>query len=148
MKLSSLAATLLLCLLAPDAWANLTINLPWVRPSADAHTAEVYMQISSLEAAALVGASSFAAAGVTLKAPGKPGKSVKEIELPPGATVDLVPGGYRIALTRLTRPLKMGEHVPITLKFRFADGRQQETLVNAEVRKRSAMEDEGQPHAH
>ena len=148
MKLPTLAATLLLCLLAPEAWANLTINLPWVRPSPDARTAEVFMQISSLEDAALVGASSFAAAGITLKAPGQPGKNVKEIVLPPGATVDLVPGGYRLVLSRLTRPFKLGEHVPITLKFRFADGRKQETLVNAEVRKRSAMEDEGQPHAH
>jgi copper(I)-binding protein len=148
MKLKSLAAALLLGLLAPSAWANLTINLPWVRPSTDGRTAEVYMQISSLEAAALVGASSFAAAGVTLKGPGKQGKSVKEIALPPGAAVDLMPGGYRIALTRLTRPLKLGEHVPITLNFRYADGRMQETLVNADVRQRSAIEDEGQPHTH
>lgn len=39
------------------------------------------------------------------------------IELPPGRSVALVPGGLHIMLMGLTAPLKVGEHFPLTLRF-------------------------------
>jgi VCBS repeat-containing protein len=63
--------------------------------------------------------------------------------------MQLAPGEYRIALTRLTRPLKIGDHVPVSLTIESADGKRQELLINAEVRRRSAYDDEmTHPHKH
>lgn len=42
---------------------------------------------------------------------------IESIALPPGARVDLAPGGTHVMLTGLTAPLKRGESIPITLTF-------------------------------
>ncbi|WP_024301035.1 copper chaperone PCu(A)C [Pseudogulbenkiania sp. MAI-1] len=39
------------------------------------------------------------------------------IELPPGQTITLAPGGLHIMLMGLTAPLKAGERFPLTLRF-------------------------------
>jgi copper(I)-binding protein len=82
-----------------------------------------------------------------LLGPGKAPKPVAEIALPANAAVQLAPGAYRIALTRLTRALKIGGHVAVSLTIRSADGKRQELLINAEVRRRSAYDDE-MTHPH
>ncbi len=135
-------------LFAADAGAVLVINLPWIRLAADKRSAELYMELQSSEGATLVAANTFAAASVSFKAPGARNSVVKEISLPPNVAVLLAPGAYRIVLHRLTRPLKLGDHVPVNLTFQSADGTRQELLVNAEVRRRSVAEDEMQPHQH
>ena len=132
-----------------EATAILLVNLPWVRPGANSRSAELYLEIKSSDGAALVGASSYAAGGVTLLGPGKAVKPVGEIALPANTAVRLAPGAYRIALQHLTRPLKIGEHVPVSLTIKSADGKRQELLINAEVRRRSAYDDEmTHPHTH
>jgi periplasmic copper chaperone A len=74
---------------------------------------------------------------------------VGEIALPANAAVQLAPGACRIALTRLTRPLKIGDHVPVSLVIQSAGGKRQELLINAEVRRRSTYDDEmTHPHKH
>jgi copper(I)-binding protein len=144
----ALALGLLASGLAIDAGAVLTINLAWVRMSPGGHSAEAYMQVTSSEDAKLVEVRSFAAKAASLRAAG-PGKAaLREIPLPARVDVDLRPGGYRIALDGLTRPLKLGEHVPLTLIFEGPGKARQEILVGAEVRLRSAVEDEGHPHKH
>lgn len=42
------------------------------------------------------------------------------LEIAPGKTVKLVPGGYHLMLMDLQRPLKEGEQVPVTLQFEKA----------------------------
>ena len=42
------------------------------------------------------------------------------LEIPPGATVKLAPGGYHLMLMQLKAPLKAGERVPVTLVFEKA----------------------------
>jgi len=42
------------------------------------------------------------------------------LALAPGATVALKPGGYHIMLIGLSKPLKLGEKVPATLRFEKA----------------------------
>jgi periplasmic copper chaperone A len=134
---------------AGEADAILVVNLPWVRPGANAHSAELFFEIRSTNGAALTGASSVAAGGVTLLGPGKAPTPVAEIALPANFAVQLAPGAYRIALTRLTRPLKIGDHVPVSLTILSAGGKHQELLINAEVRRRSAYDDEmTHPHKH
>jgi copper(I)-binding protein len=133
---------------ATSASAVLLVNLPWLRVAPDARSAEVFMAVTSTDGATLVGASSLAAKSVTLVAPGRKNQTVAEIVLPAKVAVQLAPGGYRIVFTRLTRPLKRGDHVPITLTIQSEDGTRQTLAINAEVRRRSALEDEMQPHKH
>ena len=133
---------------AADAAAILTVSQPWVRLSADRRSADVYMDIKSSEGATLIGADTFAAAAVSIKSPATRNHAATEIPLAAKTTVKLAPAGSRIALARLTKPLKLGDLVPISLKIRSADGSVQEILVIAEVRRHSAQDDELRPHKH
>jgi len=47
--------------------------------------------------------------------------TVEGVDIEPGATVRIAPGGFHLMLMGRTHPLKVGDRVPITLKFR--DGR-------------------------
>jgi copper(I)-binding protein len=140
-------AGLLAALVAVDASAALSINLPWVRSSSDRRSAQVYLRITSTEDARLVGVSSFAAQTVLMRAPGRP-KALSDIALPAGTLVELEPKGTYIALDKLVRPLKLGEFVPITLTIESAGGMRSQIFINAEVRLRSVIEDEMTPHKH
>ena len=44
-------------------------------------------------------------------------RAVKGIDLKPGATVELRPGGYHVMLEDLKQPLKEGDQVPLVLTF-------------------------------
>lgn len=44
-------------------------------------------------------------------------RAVKGIDLKPGATVELRPGGYHVMLQDLKQPLKQGDQIPVQLKF-------------------------------
>ena len=144
-----LATSLLLLfatLLQAEAAAVLTINLAWVRMAPGGKSAEAFMQVTSSEDAKLVEVRSFAAKSVSMRDSRK--AALAAIPLPAKVDVDLKPGAYFIALDGLTRPLKLGEHVPLTLIFEGPGKARQEILVGAEVRLRSAIEDEGHPHKH
>ena len=130
------------------AGAVLTINLAWVRMAPGGHSAEAYMKVTSSEEVKLVEVRSFAAKAASLRTSPPRNSLVREISLPAKVDVDLRPGGLHIALDGLTRPLKLGEHVPLTLIFEGPGKTRQEILVGAEVRLRSAIEDEGHPHKH
>ena len=140
----ALALGLLASGLATEAGAVLTINLAWVRMSPGGHSAEAYMQVTSSEDARLVEVRSFAAKAASLRAAG--GKAaLRELPLPAKVDVDLRPGGYHIALEGLTRPLKLGEHVPLTLIFEGPGKVRQEILVGAEV---ATLGDRGRGASH
>ena len=47
-------------------------------------------------------------------------RAVKGIDLKPGATVELRPGGYHVMLEDLKQPLKQGEQIPVLLTFERA----------------------------
>jgi copper(I)-binding protein len=131
-------------LFAMDAGATLTVNLPWIKTVAGG--AEVYLQITSTDAGEIVEARSFAARTTSLLAAGKTHQVLKAIPLDAGIARELAPGQYRIGLSGLVRPLKPRELVPLTLVVKSAAGLRQEVLITAEVRSRSAHEDEGKPH--
>jgi len=47
-------------------------------------------------------------------------RAVKGVDIKPGATVELQPGGYHVMLEDLKQPLRQGEQVPMTLTFEKA----------------------------
>ena len=55
---------------------------------------------------------------------------VARLEIPAGGTVQLAPGGYHIMLIGLTKDLKVGDTVQVTLKFEKAG----DVTVTAQVR--------------
>ena len=131
---------------AMQAAGVFAVTEPWVRVSPDARSAEAYMQLRSSEGAKLVDVRSALTSRITLRASGAPPASAGAIELPPGVTVTLAPGGSRIGLAGLERPLKLGDRIPLVLTIEAADGHRQEIAVSAEVRRRSPTDDHKRAH--
>jgi copper(I)-binding protein len=144
----ALACGLSLALMAQQASALFVVNQPWVRPAQQARATEAYMNLTSTDGASLVGAASTAAAAVAILAPGKTANKVDRVLLPAERVVALAPAGYRIALRRLARTLKVGDRVQLSLTIEAADGTRQEVGVNAEVRLHSPIDDEMHAHTH
>jgi hypothetical protein len=70
-------------------------------------------------------------------------RALSKLELPPGKTVEMKPGGYHIMLLSLKRPLKEGEVVPLQLKVEMADKSVRTLEVRAEVRESTATKHRG-----
>ena len=66
--------------------------------------------------------------------------------MPAGLPIALRPGAERIALSGLSRPLKLGQRVALTLTIETAAGRREEILVDAEVRNESPLDAERRAH--
>ena len=147
-RCAGFVACLALAVLAADAHAIFIVTQPWVGPAAQGGSAEAYMDLTSTEGAVLVGARSDIAAAVTIRAPGKGAGDVGRLRLPANAMVSLAPNGYRLVLSKLTRPIKLGERVMLTLTIEAADGARRDIPVNAEARLRSPIEDERRAHGH
>ena len=139
----------LVCALVPlAAQAIFVVNQPWVRPAASAQSSEAYMELTSSDGATLVGARSDVAGSVAIVSPRGYTRSVDRLPLSAGKAVLLAPNGYRLRLSALNRVLKLGDRVPLTLTIEAPDGSRQEIPVNAEVRRRSPIDDERRAHHH
>lgn len=136
-----------LALVAQQAGAVFVVNQPWVRPAQRTHATEAYMNMTSTDAATLVGVASDAA-DATIQAPGKAAKRVNRLALPAQTVVALAPGEYRVVLSRLARTLKLGDRVQLRLIIEAADGSRQDVGVDAEVRLHSPLDDELHAHHH
>ncbi len=71
-------------------------------------------------------------------------RQVDAIELPTGQTVELKPGGYHLMLMGLKAPLKVGDQIPLTLKFEKAG----EVVVTVKVEEPKPQPDAAAVHAH
>ena len=71
-------------------------------------------------------------------------RQVDAIELAPGQTVELKPGGYHLMLMGLKAPLKAGDKVPLTLKFEKAG----EVVVTVNVEEPKPQTDVAPEHKH
>jgi copper(I)-binding protein len=138
----ALRCGLVLLLLAPNAGALLIVNQPWARPAARGQVSEAYMNLTSTDGAMLVAVRSGDAAAVVIRGPGKGGPTARLLRLPAGTPVALAPGKDRLALSGLSRSVKLGERLALTLTFEGADGTRQDIPVAAEVRMRSPVDDE------
>jgi copper(I)-binding protein len=136
----------ILLLAAAAAQAQVEARAVWARATVHGQTtAGVYMQLKSSERASLVAAESPAAGSVEIHEMKMENnvmrmRALSKLELPPGKTVELKPGGYHIMLLALKKQLKNGEVVPVRLKVEMADKSVKTLEVKAEVRESAASE--------
>ena len=122
------------------------VNQPWLHPARKAQTTRAYMNLTSSDGATLLGARSEDARRVSLRS--AHGAAAAGLVLPAKSEVALAPGHDHLTLTGLTRALKIGDRVKITLTVRDDGGAVHEIAVNAEVRHRSPADDERRAHRH
>ena len=127
MPLKVLTAALLLACSALHA-QTVEVTGAWVRATVPGQQGTgAFMRITARDGARLVGVSS-PVAGVAevheMKMDGDIMKmrAVPALELPPGQTVQLRPGGYHLMLMELKQPLPKGSTVPLTLRLQDAQG--------------------------
>jgi periplasmic copper chaperone A len=141
--------------LAADGTSETTVGAiritgPWARASAGMATVgAAYMTLANTGDAAdrLVEASSPVATKTELHTHIVEGdimrmREIDSIDLPPGETVELQPGGHHVMLIGLNAPLQMGETFPLTLTFAEAGT----TTVDVAVLEPGALEP-GRDHA-
>jgi len=134
------AAAALALAIPAAAFADVTIEAPWVRGVVAGQSATgAFMTIRSTDATALVGVSSPAAEALhvhrTAMTDGMMAmEPVDALPVPAHDSVALEPGGFHVMLMGLRTPLHPGDKVPLTLTFRGADQRETSVTVQAEVR--------------
>ena len=143
------------CLFALPVWAQtVAVSGAWVRGTVAGQTATgVFMELKASEAAVLLGASSPVAklAEVHEMAMDKDVmkmRAMPRLDLPVGKVVELKPGGYHIMLTGLSKPLKKGDIVPLTLKLEGKDKKPVKLEVKVEVRDLAAQPAMEHEHKH
>lgn len=136
-------------LLASNAWSQLAVTAPWVRPTVPGQdTAAAYMQLRSAQHAVLLGAESPAAKTTEIHEMKMEGdvmhmRAVSRIDLPAGKNVPLKPGGYHVMLAGLKKPLRKGDVVQIRLRIEAGDKSVKTVVVRAEVRDAPPAKDDG-----
>jgi copper(I)-binding protein len=117
-RLPAAAAALFLAL---PAVAQVTVAEPWIRGTVPGQMATgAFMRITSRQPAKLLEAASPVAGVVEIHEMALEGnvmrmRAVPALDLPAGRTIELKPGGYHVMLMDLSRQLKEGESVPVTL---------------------------------
>ncbi len=106
---------------------TLTLENGWTRAAGQGAQGGGFVTIRNIgsEADTLVAVSSPAAARVELHTSLREGdimrmRPVENIPVPAGGSVTLAPGGLHMMMMGLTRPLAVGETVPVTLRFERA----------------------------
>ena len=127
----AILAAMLLCgtALAHDYQVKaLTVSNPFARatpPGAKVAGAFMTIKNQGKETDRLVSASSPVAGLVEIHEMAMDGgmmkmRAIKGIDVKPGTTVELKPGGYHVMLEELKQPLKQGEQIPVALTFEKA----------------------------
>jgi hypothetical protein len=148
-RAAALVALCLCCVLPAAAndykLGPLTIEHPWARPTLPGQVAGgAYLGIRNAGSAGdrLLGAS-MAAARVEVHEMRMEGdvmrmREIGSLELPAGKTVTLAPGGLHLMLMDLKSPLKVGEKIPVKLRFERAG--EVEVLLQVETKPASATD--------
>lgn len=142
----------LLALVASPALAQVGIDQPWMRATPPgAQVAGGFMIITNKGSAAdrLVGATSPVAERVELHVSVHEGgmmkmKQVQGFDVPANGQFVLQPGGGHMMFVNIKRPIKQGEKIPVTLKFKNAG----EMTVEYAVGGVGAMGAGGGAHRH
>jgi len=109
---------------------GIEIKDAWVRTSVQGQKATgAFMNITAKDGAKLVGVSSpLAGLGEVheMKMEGDVMKmrAIAALDLPAGKTVALKPGGFHVMLMDLKTPLKKDSTIPLTLRFKDAQGKE------------------------
>ena len=115
-----------LALAAMSSFAQVKIEGAWARPTVQGQQAGGgYLSITSAAADRLLGGSTQVAQQFELHTMAMRGdvmemRQVDAVELPAGKKVELKPGGLHVMFIGLKAPLKVGDKVPVTLKFEKA----------------------------
>jgi len=137
-----------LALFGADASAMFIVNQPWVVPAAKGRSTEAYMDLTSSDEARLIAARSDAAQEVRVGGGTRSTRSLSKLALPAGRMIRLAPHSYRLVLDKLTRRIKLGERVHLTLVIEAVNGTTQEIPVDAEARFDSPLDAERRVHQH
>src|ERR1700681_4657051 len=89
------------------------VNQPWVAPARKAQTTHAYMNLTSTDGATVLGARSEDALHVSLRSAHS--TAAAGLPLPAKSEIALAPGHDHLRLTGLTRALKIGDRINITL---------------------------------
>ena len=120
--------------------AGIEIGHPWTRatsPSARVGVGYLTLTNNGDTADRLVGASSPAAARAELHMTEMSDgimrmRAVPDgLEIPPGGTVELAPGGYHLMLMELAQPIAEGDAVPLMLEFEHAGSVEVELMAGS-----------------
>ena len=116
---------------ATDAWVRGTVPAQKITGA--------FLTLQSSEDAKFVGVTSTAAKIAEIHESGMEQgtmqmKAVDFVTLPAGKRIELKPGGYHVMLVDLTRPLHVGDMVPLTFTVEDSRGRRSTFEVKAEVR--------------
>jgi copper(I)-binding protein len=110
--------------LARAAEAAPQVQAAWSRPAAQGGTGAGFMTLANPDARAdaLVGAETPLARQVQIhQSSVKDGmasmRQLERVPLPAGGQVTFAPGGHHLMFVGLTKPLKAGDSVPVTLTF-------------------------------
>ena len=129
MKRKVLTATLLLACSALYA-QTVEVKDAWVRATVPGQMGTgAFMKITAREGTRLVGVSSPAAGVAELHEMKMEGDIMKMralplLDLPAGKTVELKSGGNHVMMMDLKQPLPKGSSVPLTLRFKDAQGKE------------------------
>ena len=141
-KLYRLGGLLAALLLGTSVYAgDIQVEGAWARATVSGrNSANVYMFITSKQAATLIGASSPASKTADLRTmTHKNGMmktiEIKSIDLPANSRMDMSSEhGYHVTLVDLKAPLKAGETVPLTLLIEMADKKNLRVDVQVEIK--------------
>ena len=138
----ALIAILAGSLLATAALAdNVSIENAWVRATAPGQkVAGGFMELTADADMTLVGGSSPVSNTLELHLMRMENgvmemREMKEIALPKGKTVRLQPGDLHLMFIGLKQQIKPDQKVPLTLRVKGTDGKEQKLVIQAEVRK-------------
>lgn len=142
MRISTVVAAVL-ALGAAAAAQQVTVTQAWVRGTLAGQTdTGAFMKLQAPQGVRLVGAVTPVAGVTEIHETKQEGhvtrmRAVPALELPPGRTVELAPGGYHVMLMDLRQPLRTGLKVPLSLRFESGDGEPFEVRVDLVVNARA-----------
>lgn len=123
--------------------ADIDVKSAWARPTVAGQMGTgAFMHLTSREGARLLGASSDVAGVVEIHEMAMEGnvmrmRPIRSLDLPPGSTVELKPGGHHMMLMDLKRPLAAGEKIKVELRLETRDKKLVTQPVEVEVRPRA-----------
>ena len=133
--LLGIAASLLYCIAAGAQTGSIEIKEAWARATpGGAQNGAAYVTLVSPTGDRLTGVSSPVAEKAELHQMTNDGgimkmREVTAIDLPPGTSVSLKPGGLHVMLMGLKHPLQPGQSLPMTLQFEKSGTREVDVAV-------------------
>lgn len=127
-RVRALVAGAALSLISAAALAQVQAVAPWLRPTVTGQAAGggfVELRNTGPSADRLLGGSTPVAERLELHSMAMQGdvmrmRPVDSVPIPAGGSVALAPGGLHLMLTGLKAPLKVGDKVPVVLRFEKA----------------------------